>query len=360
MSQNTLDQLSEWYAVVINAICAVICLIFTIAILYCFISNKTGSNSNIRLSTKYLASFCMILFTISSTIQIFTAYSSRINSVLYDLCAISGNGFWWIAQACCYITYINRLYYTFHGTSYQITNKILLSIYTLIILFILCHFGVFTIFILEYKTQPILNYHSAGKYYALFYILIEFIDITLCIFVIYLFASKLIALIAEFNEVDQIQKYQESIRRESIVTKSRLSMSLNHTQNIMVKIMTQWTLLITVSIIATQLFLIMRSITEVFYAIEIDGVYGGLVDNNMNNAALILMSFQSVVSVVTIFLMFEFGNKVYIICCGKLDKYCSLWFKKCARNKVTEVYEISMQKHGKNSCNYVKMEDQKL
>ena len=108
----------------------------------------------------------MILFTISCFIQMVTCYAGYSDpySPIYQLCLGLGTLTWWIAQVLCYLTYINRLYYTFNNTKYELRNKTLISLYVLIGLFLLCHLGIGILYVLEHKDDALFTYASAGEW----------------------------------------------------------------------------------------------------------------------------------------------------------------------------------------------------
>eukprot|EP01084_Bolivina_argentea_P035124 65151_1 len=337
----------KWYPLITNAICFAICIIFTILVFHHLYQNIEPI-SKIRSSTKHLSLVCMILFTTTSIILIFTCYLP-FDSIQYSICAAFGSAIWFISQTICYLLYINRLYYTFYSTKYQITNHILYQLYITITLFALCHLGMCIVFILEYKTNPSLNYHTAGIFYAILYISLEIVDLILCINVVYVFASRLIQLICDFNEEEPIHK--KHVCHLSISINKKSYIYLNAIQRFMVKVMTQYFLLTTVSNIATQIFLLVRAIAEIFYFYDITSDYG-----HLWTISLVLQGIHCCISVITVYLMFEFGNTLYYTCCGKMDRYCTLWCKNIAKYKATQIYELSVKHQNSVHNEYVLIE----
>ena len=184
--------------------------------------------------------------------------------------------------------------------------------------------------------------------------MIEAVDIILCSFIIYVFASKLIYLITEYNEEEKLYKYRMSVHKasdEALKIPEKSYVALNEFQKKLVKIMTKWTLLIVVGVIVTQLYLISKVLSETLFALEVNQEKSFI----SWESTLISQPIQSMVSVLGVYLMFEFGNKTYKICCGKLHKYFRMWFNRIARDKVKMIYEISLETQAHNK--YVKMED---
>ena len=69
---------------------------------------------------------CMIFFSITCFIQIATSYlEAREGTFTYKIFAGLGNGMWVISQVCHYLVFINRLFYTFEGTKYEISQRTL-------------------------------------------------------------------------------------------------------------------------------------------------------------------------------------------------------------------------------------------
>jgi len=326
-------ELLHWLSVGITVLCAVICFIFTATLIYHFTVNT--STTTIKRCTKALTISCMLLLTLSCILQVIVVLylEYTISTLLHGFLMGLAISAWWIGQALCYIMYINRLSIFFFNTKYQLHNNILYPLYILLTLFLLCHISAFIIWLLEYfrfgASHPLLDFHSAGIFYAFLFMLAELVDLSICVLVLYIFASRLTSLLAEFNEADQaknVHPFRKMTQRKSYV-------DLNLIQKTMVQIMTQWTVLTTLSVIATQIFLIVRVVTEICYAVYFDE------NGHAWLASLILQTIQSAVTVVATFLMFEFGKDLYVACCTKLDRYCFLWFKNAAKRKVTAAYE---------------------
>lgn len=341
---------------IINGICGIGCLSFTIALFYYFYCNtkfNETSGNDIRNNTKYYTIGSSIGFTIF-------CFAQLISSAVYSYQILVGLAtlFWLIAQILTYLIYINRLYYTFDSTSYHITNSILYPLYILLTLFALCHVALGIVFFIEITGN--LNQETAGRPYAICYILIELFDLIICIVIVYIFASKIMKLITDFD--DEIQ-YQRSLSIESIISTSSPSMSpmsintqmsmnpiscnLNHVQKLMIKVMTRYFVLTTIAIITTQIFMITRVLSEILFAVQYDGL-------QIWTVSLICQGIHCLISVITIFLIFSFGDNLYKISCKRLDIYCKMWCKIIAKRNVVKQKSVPIHN------GYIQMTDVKL
>ena len=178
--------------------------------------------------------------------------------------------------------------------------------------------------------------------------MIEALDLIIAIFILYWFYIKLLRLIQDFNDEDTRSSiYQHQRGQTPSVDVSNWSidtyaLQLNHVQKFMVRIMTQYFVLILFGIITTQIFLIARVSAEILLITDDNDDY-----YTLYSISLSLQAVQCVSNAGSIFLIFEFSRKYYKMCCHKFHLYFRLIIRANARRAAIEKEQV----HG----NYMKL-----
>eukprot|EP01084_Bolivina_argentea_P249984 418657_1 len=319
---------------VFNAIASIICVSFTMLSIY-YLCMRHAEDTKIRRSTMLLSILCMLFFSITCFIQIATSYfGPNSDEFIQKVCTGLGNAGWVLSQTCHYWVFINRLYYTFEGTKYEISKFIMRVFYILIALFIVNHACIGLVYSLD-KYDQLYGDRKAAIGYVIVYSLIEILDVIICIFTLYLFSTKLIKLIQDFTDdnVENDNRSRGHTQSQSVnsihstTVDSNYALQFNHVQRFMVRIMTQYFVLILFGIVTTQMFLIVRVTAEICLIVH-NHLYV-----QVYSYSLLFQSFQCIVNAGGIFLIFEFSKQYYELFCGKFHVYFKLMIKSHARKK---------------------------
>eukprot|EP01084_Bolivina_argentea_P171480 297082_1 len=213
---------------------------------------------------------------------------------------------WHFAQACTYLLFIYRLYYTFKGTQYQSKMRVYVLLHIAVILFTLE--GVFVVLIYELNTYGYLKDFLLNRLHTVELISKSLMDLILTIYMIQLFISKLLNISAELQDNGHADRFE---------------------QNILMSISAKICILSIFALITTQIMITSASINCVVYMFEDDTIIEEFFYHQINTTYG--NALDSTVNVFCVYLTLPYNDSVWMYgkLCHGCNSLCLLMAKTC-------------------------------
>eukprot|EP01084_Bolivina_argentea_P019155 35621_1 len=352
--------------ILLTAACTIICLIIFLLLstqLICACSDPCEMNDidapNPIKSVQYLSILSLLSFTIcaGSQLLIIESLDRDLNlpdNSYYEEIICSINTFSWaFAQSLVYLLFITNLHHTFKNTSLFISKSMLIFLFTLVIIFFILNITWMILFLLYYNAT--IHQYNFGWLATVIVSVTELIDLIVSIILVYIFVNRLFMLFVINNEQSivyrqnknksipySIQKIENDSWNSSLISDkltpnaqnsltciaeddeksiAKRSESLNIQQKSIVYTASKYTILTSIAIVSTQLYLI-------------SGVNNGIAVMRYNASKLYYNdSFRIYVALLTIdccinslcvCLNFEFSKTWYNSLCFLCNSCCNV------------------------------------
>eukprot|EP01084_Bolivina_argentea_P013172 24689_1 len=303
---------------IVGAICAFVCIVILIQAIL-----KKSVNENIDKKIVYLtygsvAAFglSMLVFAVSNTM--YMSYSRR-NCICAITTTVAYLLLYTMSQILIYWLLIIRIYQTFHGTKYALSNHIKIPFSLLLIIFCMCGIAGTITDLYGYScTQDIIDLKQFFVFSSMYSFGTEVIDFIITVFLVILFIKKLLIVTTDIND-----------NESHLFVNNEISI-LNNQQKMLLNIITKFFVLTLFATLATQIDILLITIVTII-DINDDSEETSLIINRMY---WILRPIDCVINGICLHLMLETNDNDYRKICRGCDAYMRLCCKRIAKKSV--------------------------